>query len=90
MIPLLVNKLKLDQKVAQGTTLAFIIPVALLSSMIYIVRAHAQVTQATWLAAGALLGIYIGSHTAAKLPSHWLKRGFGLFMILIAIRMFWL
>jgi uncharacterized protein len=90
LIPLLVGKLNLDQKVAQGTTLAFIIPVALVSGIIYTIQAHIQLNQITWLASGSLLGIYFGSHTAAKVPSLWLKKGFGVFMILVALRMFWL
>lgn len=88
MIPLLVCVLKLDQKVAQGTTLAFIIPVALSAGIVYMVEADINFHQITWLAAGAALGIYFGSNTAAKLPSLWLKKAFGLFMIIVAIRMF--
>jgi len=87
LIPALVVVFALDQKLAQGTSLAAIFPTAIISTF-----AHARARRVVWrvalpLAAVAIVGSTIGSRLALSLPSDTLRRLFGTLLILLAIRM---
>jgi len=87
MVPTMMFFLKMDIKLAIGTSLAVIIPTALTGTM----RHHSQ-GQVDWrvvlmLVPTAILGGYCGAWMTAHLSSESLKRAFGGFLVLAGFRL---
>jgi len=88
LVPILVWYLKMDQIKAQGTSLgALLAPVGLLAVLKYYQNGNVDLGVAAFLAAGFLVGGYIGAVFAQHIPELWLGRLFGVAMILIGFRM---
>lgn len=90
IVPALVILLAVPQKSAQGTALAVMVPMALLGAYLYWRDAaiHISLPVAGLLAAGALVGVFVGKSIVSHVPAIWLRRGFAVFMIIVAVRMF--
>ncbi len=73
---------------AVGTSLASMIFCALSSSFNHLRRKNVEIRIAKKLFPGAIIGAIIGALVAKMLPSHFLKIYFGIFVILIALRIF--
>ncbi|MCX7871030.1 MAG: sulfite exporter TauE/SafE family protein [bacterium] len=87
-IPAMVYLLKLDQKVAQGTSLALLmIPVTLLAVINYYKNNLIDKNVLLLLVISFPIGAFIGSVIAIKLPSLILKKIFAIFLIIVAIKM---
>lgn len=87
MVPALMYLLGMNIKVATATSLAVIIPTALVGT---IGRAHAG--QVDWkvaglVAVGAVAGAFAGARLVAIIPDLWLKRCFGALLLFTAVRM---
>ncbi len=89
IIPALVLALGVPQKVAQGICLAVMVPMALMGAYRYYVNPDIKISMAVILIMTplAVVGAYFGSQIAAWLPAAVLKRAFGIFIIIIGIRM---
>ncbi|MEE4275208.1 MAG: sulfite exporter TauE/SafE family protein, partial [Thermoleophilia bacterium] len=88
MVPALVLLLRVDQRLAHGTSLTAIIPMALVG-----VTGYALGDSVDWLAAalltlGAAGGAVIGTAALHRLPERALRLAFAAFLILTAARMF--
>lgn len=86
-VPALVTLFGFVQQEAQGTSLAIIVPTALVGTL-----AHARAGRVDWragaiVAVGAALGALGGSRLALSLDETLLKRLFAVFLVLIAVRM---
>lgn len=88
-VPVLVAVFLLPQKSAQATTLAVMVPMALLGALRYWRNPAVEINPivVTLLVLGALAGVLIGTELAHRLPAHWLRKAFAVFMILVAARM---
>lgn len=88
IIPALVYFLNMSQHGAQGTSLAFMLPpISILAVMQY--AKHGDVN---WKYAGIIsllfiVGAYFGSLIVVHIPSHVLKKIFGVFMMIVAVKM---
>ncbi len=87
MVPAILFFLKMDIKVAVGTSLAVIVPTAIIG-----VIKHSQLGNVDWrlalmLAPTAILGGFIGSSLTKIISSANLKSGFGAFLILVGCRL---
>jgi uncharacterized protein len=87
MVPAMTYFMKMDIKMAIGTSLAVIIPTALISS-----SKHFQLGNVDWrvalsLAPMAVVGGYLGAHWTASIASGNLKRAFGGFLVLVGLRL---
>lgn len=87
-IPALVLLLGISQHAAQGISLAIIIPTAMMGAYGYFIRGYVDTRRTVLLAAGAVAGALAGSYAACGISPGGLKRVFGAFVIIIAIRVF--
>ncbi|MCX8109015.1 MAG: sulfite exporter TauE/SafE family protein, partial [Verrucomicrobiae bacterium] len=89
MVPAMVLLLKVDIKTAVGTSLAVIIPTAVTGALKHHDLGHLNLRMALALVPTAMIGGYIGSWLTKLIPSQDLKRAFGVFLILVGVRLIW-
>ena len=89
IIPALVLGLGIRQKVAQGICLAVMVPMALMGAYRYYVNPDIKISLSVILVLAplAVVGAYLGAQMAAWLPAAILKRSFGVFIIIVGIKM---
>ena len=76
-----------DIKQAIGTSLAVIIPTALMGSYKHLTQGNVDWRTVLALAPTAVLGGYLGAWLTTLLPAENLKRAFGGFMIIVGLRL---
>jgi uncharacterized protein len=91
VIPALVMVMGMSQQAAQGTSLAMMLPpIGILAAYNYYKAGHVDIKFALLLALAFIIGSYFGSKIAIRLPQDTLKKIFGIFLLLVSIRMlFW-
>jgi uncharacterized membrane protein YfcA len=88
IIPILVLGLKFPQHLAQGTTLAAMIPpIGLFAAWRYYQQGQINIIAAVGIAIGFLIGGYFGGGWAQSIDGATLKRAFGSLLILLGLRM---
>jgi uncharacterized protein len=88
MIPAMIYFLGFSQQMAQGTSLAVMLPpVGFLAVMNYYKAGQLNFKYAMIIAAAFLIGGYFGSKIALSIPQATMKRIFGIALILIALNM---
>jgi len=88
MIPALVYFLSVDQHTAQGTSLAVMLPpIGLFAAYNYYKAGQVNIWYALIIAAAFMIGGYFGSMIALKLPEQLMKRIFGVFLLLTALKL---
>jgi len=88
MIPGLVFILGLSQQMAQGTSLAVMLPpIGIIAAFNYWKAGQVNLKFAIILAVAFLVGSYFGSKFALNLPQAVLKKIFGILLLLVAVRM---
>jgi len=88
MIPLFVLFFGLSQHAAQGTALAAMLaPVFLLAVLRYHHEGHVNVMMAVIVAIGLFAGALVGAHYAQAVPGDSLKKMFGIYLIVVGIKM---
>jgi uncharacterized membrane protein YfcA len=89
VIPALVMIMGFTQQGAQGTSLAMMLPpVGIFAVMNYYKAGHVDLKVAAILACLFIVGSIFGSKLAVKIPQDVLKKVFGGFLFLVAIKMF--
>ena len=88
MIPALVFFMGFSQQMAQGTSLAVMLPpIGILAAYNYYKAGQVNIKYALILAACFLIGSYFGSKLALNIPQASLKKIFGFLLLLVAARM---
>jgi uncharacterized membrane protein YfcA len=88
IVPALVLLLGMSQQSAVGTSLAALLPpVGLLGAIAYYRHGQVNILYAMLLAAGLLIGAYLGAIVAQELSGETLRRAFALFLIVIAAKL---
>jgi len=88
VIPILVFLFGFSQKVAQGTSLAMLLPpVGILAVMEYYKTGNMDVKVAIILALGYFVGAYFGSSLAVTLSNDMLKKIFGVLLLGVSLKM---
>ena len=88
IIPALVYMCGFGQHQAQGTTLAMMIPpIGLLAALRYYYSGHVDIKVAAILCAGFFIGGLAGASMVHAVPAVVLKKVFGVFLAVIALRM---
>ena len=88
IVPGLILLAKLPVQTATGTSLAaLLLPVGALGAWAYYREGNVRVVPAIWVAVGLFFGAYIGARVAQQVSTLVLQRAFALFLVAIAIRM---
>ena len=73
---------------ATGTSLgALLLPVGALGAYEYYRKGHLQIGASLWVAVGLFFGAWLGAKLANQLTPVQLRRGFAVFLVLVAGRM---
>jgi uncharacterized protein len=91
MIPAMIFFLRFDQHLAQGTTLAAMIPpIGFFAAYEYYKNGYVNIPVALFIAAAFLVGGYFGAKLAVNIETDHLKKIFGVILLLVSMRMiFW-
>lgn len=89
VVVLLTKLIAQEQHRAQATAVAIMLPVSLISAVIYIFHGVVDWGILGLLCIGTVTGALLGAKVLHKFSSLWLKRIFGGLMIVSAVRMLW-
>lgn len=87
MVPAMVFLLGMDIKRAVGTSLAVIIPTALIGSYKHYSQGNVDLKTALSLVPMAVVGGYVGAWLTTVVSAESLKRGFGGFLVLVGLKL---
>ena len=85
-VPIMTIGFRMAQPIAQGTSLAAIIPTALVGGITHLRQGNVRKDAAIWMGGGGVVGAMIGALVAVDLPSSLLARVFGAFLLFSAYR----
>lgn len=90
IVPALVLLYGLKQHAAVGTSLgALLLPVGALSAWVYWKNGNLNVGYSALIAAGLLVGAYVGAKLVEPVSDLALRRMFGAFLLVISVKMLW-
>jgi uncharacterized membrane protein YfcA len=89
LVPILILAFHVDTKIAIGTSLAVIVPIALSAASRHHLLGKVDWTILWPMAVGGLLGGLIGAWVLDKTPAEWAKRALAIFWVYSAVRL-WL
>ncbi|MCA1584823.1 MAG: sulfite exporter TauE/SafE family protein [Acidobacteria bacterium] len=88
LVPLLVYGFGLSQHQAQGTSLFVLLPpIGALAALEYYRAGYVEVRPAMLIAAGFVLGAFLGAAGAVRISPVVLQRGFGLLLVALGLHM---
>jgi uncharacterized protein len=87
IVPALVVLVTVPQHAAQGTSLAVIVPTAIVATLVHSRAGRVDIRLALGLGAGGVIGGVLGAFTALSLDALVLRRLFALFLVVMALRM---
>lgn len=85
-VPLL-KKLGLNQKQAHANAVAVILPITVLSAVLYLIKGYVLLSDCFIFIPGGLVGSLIGTYCLKKISPRWLKIIFGGFMVYAGARL---
>jgi len=88
IIPVLVLLFGMSQHMAQGTTLALMVPpIGLLAAWTYYQKGFVDLKIAAFVCLGFFIGGLLGAKFAIAIPEQILKKIFGIFLLIVSLRM---
>ncbi|MFI5163235.1 MAG: sulfite exporter TauE/SafE family protein [Sphingobacteriales bacterium] len=88
LIPAMVMFLSMDQRMAQGTTIAIMLPpIGFFAAINYYKAGYVNIKYALVIAIVFTIGGYLGSKVALNVPVNVLKKVFAVVLVLIAAKM---
>jgi uncharacterized membrane protein YfcA len=88
LVPALIYLLKFTQHEAQGTSIAVLVPpIGIFAAMEYYRQGYVRLSVVAWIAAGFLVGAFVGAVVSGQAPEALLRRVFGVLMLFIALQM---
>ena len=87
IVPALTCFFGVSQHKAHATAISIIFPFALISSIVYYKYGFTQLDVTLKITLGGIIGSYIGSKSLNRFSASHLRKIFGVFMILAAIRL---
>ncbi len=90
IVPALVFFYGLSQHAAVGTSLgALLLPVGALSAWVYWKNGNLNVGYSALIAAGLLVGAFLGAKLVEPVSDLALRRMFGVFLLVVSVKMLW-
>lgn len=89
VVPSLVFLLKLKDYKAHATAIPIILPLSIISVVVYLFNNKIPYGTAIYVTIGGLVGSYLGAKFLKKIPVNYLRKIFGSVIIYTAIRMIW-
>jgi uncharacterized protein len=87
IVPALMLLAGFSVKMAAGTSLvALLLPVGLLGAIEYYRHGEINVVAAVFLVIGLFIGTYFGAKITLSLPELYVKRAFGVLLLILAVR----
>jgi uncharacterized protein len=86
-VPIMTVGFRFNQALAQGTSLAAIVPTALVGGITHIREGNVLLGPALWMGGGGLAGAILGALLAIHIPGLILARVWGAFLLLTALRL---
>ena len=86
LLPLLTRWCHVEEKKAFATCVAVILPFCVVSAAVYLLRTPFDLTQALPYLLGGLAGGFVGGKLFRHMPSVWLRRIFGMFLLYGGVR----
>ena len=88
MVPAFVLLFGLTQHQAQGTALTVMLPPIFIFAVLrYYWAGNVKVQMALFVAIGFIVGAFLGAHFVQNIPDAHLKKAFGIFLVVIGIKM---
>ncbi len=88
LIPALVLLFHYPQKLAQGTTLAVLLPpIGLGAAYLYYKSGNVDVHAAIWIALGFFIGGFFGAYESSHLSNTVVQRAFGVLMLGVSLKL---
>ena len=89
LVPALIFAFKMDQHMAQGTSLAMLLPpTGILAFLRYYKAGHADLKLGMFLALGVFIGGYFGGKWAQAISGPTLRRIFAMILVATAVKLF--
>jgi uncharacterized membrane protein YfcA len=88
LVPMMTGFLYLNQHRAHGTSLAIIIPIAIVGALIYVLRGDVEWEWVATIGAGSIAGAVVGAKLMMRVPAYRLRQLFGVYTIAIAAILF--
>ena len=86
-VPLLVFAIGLSDKKAHATAILIMLPISIVSFVVYAFTMQIEWTSAIWVTIGSIVGGLVGSLLLKKLSNSWLRAIFAVIMIVAGVRM---
>src|SRR5438128_12474791 len=88
--PALILLARFAPQMATGTSLgALLLPVGALGAWEYYKRGHLNLPAAMWIALGLFIGAWFGARIAQSVSGTTLQRSFAVFLLIVAVRVWW-
>lgn len=87
LVPAMERFLKIKPQKAHATSVAIILPLTIVSAVIYSKLGEINWQPLVFISIGGVAGGFLGAKLLTRISDKWLHRIFGLFMIFAAIRM---
>jgi len=89
IVPLLVLAMKLAPKIAVGTSLAVIVPTAIIAAWRHNQLGNVNWRVVGWMMMGSVVGAWVGASLTNHIGGEWIRRLFAVVLVATAIRMVW-
>jgi uncharacterized membrane protein YfcA len=86
-VPIMTVGFRFNQALAQGTSLAAIIPTAIVGGITHLREGNVLIGPALWMGGGGVVGAILGALLAVHVPGLILARMWGVFLVLMAFRL---
>jgi uncharacterized membrane protein YfcA len=88
IVPTLILLARMEPQMATGTSLgALLLPVGILGAWQYWRNGSLHIRIALWIALGLAIGAFFGAQLALRLPPRELQRIFAVFLLAVAVRL---
>lgn len=87
IVPALIFLIGVEDHKSHATAISIILPLSIISTIVYVSHGVLNINIAIFVALGGILGGFIGAKLLNRVPSAILRKVFGVFMIIAAIRL---